>query len=73
MVGVLNPGKCATCASGVLFNVTVSAKAGHSATEYVYLVATPVGGVTPSPTVKDCSNVDESVAYGAAVATVTIQ
>jgi hypothetical protein len=56
---LVGQGECAH-AGGVLANIATT---GHGT---FTLVGSPSGAVTPSPTLKDCSNADLSIQYGTA-------
>ncbi len=82
IVAALNPGKCAQCPTlaypngGVVFNLLLGTTlaAGTTRTEHVTLNSSPVGSVTPSPTLQDClNNAPLGVRYGVTDASILVQ
>jgi hypothetical protein len=74
IVATMNPGLCSTASTGsfpgggVLFEITVGTTltSGNNL-EHVLLKPAVSGDPTPSPTLRDCTNSDVTVAYGAHV------
>lgn len=70
IVAALNPNHCNTTPYGTLFYLRC--RFDQEGEKHVTLVGSPEGAVTPSPTVKDCSNYDVSVTYGNTNTTINV-